>query len=221
MLHTTRARLLGLPASISLRQASTQTTPTRPVSTSTTTDTSAAASKTTLSDSPSDSEVRNIPDTTKLPWNDFLHLRKQRHRAELVASVPTAALGFLSGFGYFATLEIDPSQLVLGLDPLIVYGGATVACGGLGWLLGPTVGGTMWKLAHRKKQHLIEAREREFYEHVKRNRVDPSKQSFNNPVPDHYAEKIGSIKDYRRWLRDCRAYNRKANWGGAKGDLKP
>ncbi|CCG80826.1 Presequence translocated-associated motor subunit pam17, mitochondrial [Taphrina deformans PYCC 5710] len=173
-----------------------------------------------LSDNPSDTEVRNIAPTEKLPWNDFLHLRRQRHHAELIASVPSALLGLFGGLSYFATLEIDPSQLVLGVDPLILYGGATVACGGLGWLVGPVFGSTAWKIVHRKKAQLIEAREKEFYEHVKKNRVDPSRQSFNNPVPDHYAEKIGSVADYRRWLKDCRAYNKKANFGGSAGDLK-
>ena len=157
-----------------------------------------------LSENPSDAELKNIPATETLPWNDFLHLRRQRHRAEILASIPTAFLGLFGGVSYFATLEIDPTQLVLGLDPLIVYAGSTIACGGLGWLVGPIFGGTAWKLVHRKKASLIEQREKEFYQHVKKNRVDPSRQSFNNPVPDHYAEKIGSVADYRRWLRDCR-----------------
>lgn len=157
-----------------------------------------------LSDNPSDAELRDVSPTAKLPWNDFLHLRRQRHQAELLASIPTAFAGLFGGISYFATLEIDPSQLVLGLDPLLVYAGATLACGGLGWLVGPVFGSSAWKLVHRKKAALIEQREQEFYIHVKKNRVDPSRQSFNNPVPDHYAEKIGSIADYRRWLRDCR-----------------
>ena len=144
-----------------------------------------------LSQEPTDAEVKNIPAQTKLPWNDFLHLRRQKHRAEILASIPSAALGLFGGISYFATLEIDPSQLVLGLDPLIVYGGSSIACGGLGWLIGPIFGSGAWKLVHRKKAALIEQREKEFYEHVKRNRVDPSRQSFNNPVPDHYAEKVG------------------------------
>jgi len=28
-------------------------------------------------------------------------------------------------------------------------------------------------------------------------------------VPDYYGEKIGSVKDYRQWLKDQRAYNKK------------
>ena len=157
-----------------------------------------------LSENPSDAEVRDISPTEQLPWNDFLHLRRQRRHAEVVASIPTAIIGLFGGLSYFATMEIDPTQLVLGLDPLIVYGGSTIACGGLGWLVGPIFGYSIWKIVHRKKASLIERREKEFYEHVKKNRVDPSRQSFNNPVPDHYAEKIGSVADYRRWLRDCR-----------------
>jgi len=53
-------------------------------------------------------------------------------------------------------------------------------------------------------------REREFLQHIKKNRVDPSFQSFRNPVPDYYGEKIGSIKQYKQWLKDQRAYNRKS-----------
>lgn len=162
-----------------------------------------------LSQDPSDAELKSVSATTKLPWNDFLHLRRQRHKAELLTSIPTAFAGLLGGMSYFATLEIDPTQLVLGQDPILVYGGATVACGGFGWLLGPIIGGSIWKLVHRKKAALIGQREKEFYLHVKRNRVDPSRQSFNNPVPDHYAEKIGSLSDYRRWLRDCRVSSSK------------
>lgn len=49
---------------------------------------------------------------------------------------------------------------------------------------------------------LIEDKEREFHRHIKKNRVDPTLQSTSNPVPDFYGEKIGSIKEYRQWLRD-------------------
>jgi len=67
---------------------------------------------------------------------------------------------------------------------------------------------------------LIEDKDRQFHQHIKRNRVDPSLQSTTNPVPDFYGtcfssglghyivltcfagEKIGSMKEYRQWLRD-------------------
>jgi mitochondrial import inner membrane translocase subunit TIM23 len=52
-------------------------------------------------------------------------------------------------------------------------------------------------------------KEKQFYERIKRHRVDPSTNSFQNPVPDYYGEKIGSVTGYRHWLKDQRAYNRK------------
>lgn len=52
-------------------------------------------------------------------------------------------------------------------------------------------------------------KEREFYTRIKRHRVDPTSSSIANPVPDYYGEKIGSVADYRRWLKDQRAFNLK------------
>lgn len=34
-------------------------------------------------------------------------------------------------------------------------------------------------------------------------------RSLANPIPDYYAEKVGSLKDYRHWLRDQRTFMRK------------
>jgi mitochondrial import inner membrane translocase subunit TIM23 len=63
---------------------------------------------------------------------------------------------------------------------------------------------------------LIEARDREFHQHIVKNRVDPRAQSATNPVPDFYGEpssssrfrdvteylfpgeKIGSLHQYRQ-----------------------
>lgn len=56
-----------------------------------------------------------------------------------------------------------------------------------------------------------EQKEKAFYGHIKRYRADPTSSSVNNPVPDYYGEKIGSVADYRRWLKDQRAFNRKKN----------
>ncbi len=78
---------------------------------------------------------------------------------------------------------------------------------------------------------LIEARELEFLKRIRKNRVDPRAQSAVNLVPDFYGkfilyssimslttkvawlgEKIGSLHDYRQWLRDQSKYKKKAQW---------
>ena len=54
-------------------------------------------------------------------------------------------------------------------------------------------------------------KEKSFYARIKRYRGDPALSSPQRPVPDYYGEKIGSVKDYRRWLKDQRAFNLKSH----------
>lgn len=122
--------------------------------------------------------------------------------AGLVTTIPTTLLAGAAAGSYFLTVEIDPSNAIGGIDPIYINAGLTLAATGLGWLTGPTVGTSIWGLLHRKNAGAISAMDHEFYEHIKRNRVDPTRQSMQNPVPDYYGEKIGSIKQYRQWLRD-------------------
>lgn len=55
----------------------------------------------------------------------------------------------------------------------------------------------------------FQQKEKSFYARIKRYRADPSASSPQNPIPDYYGEKIASVKDYRRWLKDQRTFNRK------------
>jgi import inner membrane translocase subunit TIM23 len=41
---------------------------------------------------------------------------------------------------------------------------------------------------------LIEARDREFHQHIVKNRVDPTAQSATNPVPDFYGKQSSSSR---------------------------
>jgi len=40
-------------------------------------------------------------------------------------------------------------------------------------------------------------------------RADPASSSPQNPIPDYYGEKISSVKDYRRWRKDQKAFKLK------------
>ena len=151
------------------------------------------------SSTPSASAKREVGD---LSWDEYLQLRRSRRLAGMVTTIPTTLLAGAAAGSYFLTLEIDPSNTIAGLDPIYINAGLTLACTGLGWLTGPTVGTTIWSLLHRKNAKQIAEKDTDFYEHIKRNRVDPTRQSVQNPVPDYYGEKIGSIKQYRQWLRD-------------------
>lgn len=48
----------------------------------------------------------------------------------------------------------------------------------------------------------FDARDKQFFAHLKKNRVDPSLQSPTSPLPDSYGEKIADLTGYRRVSTD-------------------
>ncbi|KKZ65098.1 hypothetical protein EMCG_01338 [[Emmonsia] crescens] len=150
------------------------------------------------------------PESLPLDWNSFFRLRASRRKYSLVSSIIASVFSTGGGVQVLAANNMDTiGAQALGLDPFIVLGLATAACAALGWLLGPILGNSLWGLVHRKYKAAVAVKEKEFYSRIKRFRVDPSANSYANPVPDYYGEKIGSIHGYRQWLKDQRAFNRK------------
>ena len=147
---------------------------------------------------------------TSLTWKEFFNLRKQQRRINVVSSGFTALLGCNLSWAYLSNMEIDPTQMILGFDPLVVVSAGLMASGALGYLFGPLIGTQVFNLKNNKTLNDFSTKNKEFLEHIIKNRVDASSQSFSNPVPDYYGEKIGSMKEYRQWLRDCHSYARKA-----------
>lgn len=96
-----------------------------------------------------------------------------------------------------------------GLDPMLASIIALVASAGAGWLTGPIIGTAVFNLLHGNVRDEMATKEKDFYSRIKRLRVDPSRQSMQNPLPDYYGEKIGSVAEFRTWMKDQRAYNRK------------
>ncbi|KAF7302383.1 hypothetical protein HMN09_00872000 [Mycena chlorophos] len=119
-------------------------------------------------------------------WSEYFAQRKRRRHFQTAATIPTAAIGFLAGSAYFGSLQADATKP--GIDPLLLYGGCVILCGGAGWVVGPSVGGSIWRVFHRQSVAQIDALDREFFKHVARNRVDATLQSATNPIPDYYGE---------------------------------
>ncbi|KAF7791327.1 hypothetical protein EIP86_002341 [Pleurotus ostreatoroseus] len=158
-------------------------------------------------------EKGDVPSETEkqlLPWGEYLAIRKNKRRWETTITIPLAVGGFTVGVLTFGGMEMDPTKPIFNLDPMVVYGAATLGCAGAGYLIGPIIGSALWRFMNRNTMRLIEARDKEFHNHIVKNRVDPAAQSATNPVPDFYGEKIGSLHDYRQWLRDQAKYKRKA-----------
>ncbi|RMD44266.1 hypothetical protein DV735_g804, partial [Chaetothyriales sp. CBS 134920] len=146
-----------------------------------------------------------------MDWNRFFQLRTSRRRYSLVSSA-IGALFSTTGTMYALVEHQDQAENILKLvptDPIVSTGIAVVAATFLGWLLGPVVGNSAWRLVHRHGLADFTVKEKAFFERIKKHRVNPSGAGANNPVPDFYGEKIGSVAGYRRWLKDQRAFNRK------------
>ncbi|KAF5373604.1 hypothetical protein D9758_000960 [Tetrapyrgos nigripes] len=151
-----------------------------------------------------------VPTTSqRLSWPEYLKIRKQRRTWQNVMAIPCSILGLVGGASYFGSLETDPTKPILGIDPFMFYGICTVATTGSGYLVGPSIGNAVWRLAHRRIAPMVDAQDRVFYKHIARNRVDPSLQNPTSPIPDFYGEKIGSLSQYRQWLRDQAKYKKR------------
>ncbi|KAL6450616.1 PAM17 Presequence translocated-associated motor subunit PAM17 [Candida maltosa Xu316] len=146
----------------------------------------------------------------KLTWVDYFQLKKQNNRLNTIAGVFTGIGGSFITLTYLGNIEIDVEKPIMGFDPLMVMGGAVMLGGLVGYLLGPFLGSYVFRLSNKAKLTEFELKNSQFLSRLKVKRPDPSKQSFSNPIPDYYGEKIYSLKDYKQWLRDCNAFKRKS-----------
>ncbi|CAO3702789.1 unnamed protein product [Rhizopus stolonifer] len=153
-------------------------------------------------------------------WNDYFKLRKKRRTYEVASYLPCTAAPAFGTFAYFVQMQVDPLTKILGLDPLMAAVGATIGAGFGGFLLGPVFGNSLFKLMNSKAAQGMDARDKEFFEHIKKNCADARLNSIRNPVPDYYGEKIQLVQDYRSWLRKQREHYRKGVFGGDVNGLE-
>ncbi|KAI3320105.1 Pam17-domain-containing protein [Xylariaceae sp. AK1471] len=168
--------------------------------------TTSAASSSTASSSAGSSE----PPAPKLDWNSFFQLRKTRRRFQLASSIVTMAVGGTAGATLLVNMNMDWLLSKVPMDPFFALGIITLSFAGLGWLAGPVLGSALFHLFKRGVKRPMAIKEAEFFNRIKKNRVDPSNSSLSgNAVPDFYGEKISSVAGYRQWLKDQRAFNKK------------
>lgn len=90
-------------------------------------------------------------DDAKLDWNSFFKLRASRRRYSLVSSIASSVVSTTAGVQILSAQDLESlGAQVMGLDPFIVLGLATAACGAVGWLAGPVFGNGLWGLVYRR-----------------------------------------------------------------------
>lgn len=58
------------------------------------------------------------PPPNQLNWPTYLALRRSQRRYGLLASIPTTFAGFTLGAGHFASIEAEPTDLIMGIEPI-------------------------------------------------------------------------------------------------------
>ncbi|KAJ3507346.1 hypothetical protein NM208_g15970 [Fusarium decemcellulare] len=168
-----------------------------------------SASQQSLNAKPEQSSAQGSEQHHALDWNSFFQLRVKRRRYQLLFSITNGILGGGGGAVFLSTGLAEPVITQIPLDPFVTLGVMTLAFSGLGWLIGPSIGNQVFYALNRKWKKQITQKEAEFFERIKKHRVDPTNSSASNPVPDFYGEKIQSVSGYRQWLKDQKAFNKK------------
>lgn len=136
-------------------------------------------------------------------WNEFFTLKRRLSWFKRFAGGIPATFVFLTAEGALLSLPIfDPTQPILGMDPLVVVGAST-ALGLVGsFFTGSALAGVTWRLIRPRLASQFDAHQRNFYTRITKYRANvppnPTQMNFNF---DFYGEKIASVKDYRHWLR--------------------
>lgn len=116
-----------------------------------------------------------------LDWNSFFALRLKRRRYQLAFSVTNGLFSGALGAVVLATGVAEPLIAQIPLDPFLTLGLMTMAASGMGWLLGPTIGSTVFYTMNRGWKTQIQQKEAQFFARVKKHRADPSNSSASNP----------------------------------------
>ncbi|PVU98754.1 hypothetical protein BB559_001286 [Furculomyces boomerangus] len=153
-------------------------------------------------------DVLNVNSKDYMDWATFFKLRKSRRLVERITSLPFAFVGMGAGTAYLSTIPMENVVTLSAIDPMVIISGAVVMCGVFGFMGGGFIGGNLWKLINKKDLVRINAKETDYFDHIKNNRSDPRLSSYRNPLPDYYGERIYSVKDYRKWLKKQRNHER-------------
>lgn len=143
------------------------------------------------------------PPSSLLNWNEFFRLRRRLvWFRRLAGGVPTTC-AFLAAEGAILSMPVfDPTQPILGLDPLVIVGLGTAVGMATSFIAGSAMIGCVWRFFRPRLAAALNARQRDFYHRITQFRANvPPNPTQMNFSFDYYGEKIVSVADYRTWLR--------------------
>lgn len=85
-----------------------------------------------------------------LDWNTFFQLRKSRRRWQVAGSATMSLVGGAGGLFLLTSGVVDGLVAQVPLDPFLTMGLIALGFFALGWLVGPTLGNSIFYLLNRK-----------------------------------------------------------------------
>ena len=136
-------------------------------------------------------------------WNDFFKLKRRLVWFKRLAGGVPVAFSFLAAEGALLSLPVfNPTQPILGMDPLVVVGASTALGLTASFFTGSALAGLAWKIIRPRLATQLDNHQRDFYARITKYRANvPPNPTQMNFSFDFYGEKIASVKDYRHWLR--------------------
>lgn len=136
-------------------------------------------------------------------WDEFFKLKRRLVWFKRFAGGIPATFAFLAAEGAVLSLPIfDPTQPILGMDPLVVVGASTALGLAGSFFTGSALAGLAWRILRPRTALQLNSHQRDFYARISKYRANvPPNPTQMNFSFDFYGEKISSVKDYRHWLR--------------------
>ena len=92
----------------------------------------------------------DTPQQPSLTWQQYFDLRRSRRRYNVSSSVISGGATTYLGVALLQTNALDFLATTFGLDPFVSMGLTITAAGGVGWLLGPVLGSSVFRLVNGK-----------------------------------------------------------------------
>lgn len=140
-----------------------------------------------------------------MPFEDYIQLKKKLSTRSWVAAVPFAGIGLVSASMTAGALlpanimHAKPEEipLILGLDPLVFSGLCCSSIMVLSFFAGASCYTRVWRMLNRSLATQMDERASDYLQRLVRHRRAGTRQS-----DDYYGDKVSSLSEYRRWLRD-------------------
>jgi import inner membrane translocase subunit TIM23 len=144
-------------------------------------------------------------------WNEYFVKRRQLKRFQVGLGL---GLGFITlqttSFYVLTQQKFNPTKMILGMDPSIVYL-LGIGCSGIGgYVLGSMASYPLFRLLNRQKMNLFDVKDSIFNQKIIKHRPPLVKVSAseNTRILDYFGERIHSVKDYKKWLKIQRQYKK-------------